>query len=354
MGERGKYLSISWKYNRVIFMVLLSVIVPVYNVEEFIIDCLSSLVEQINFYNSELIIVNDGSEDNSLRLIYDYLEQVNKSSIGNIKIISQQNAGLSAARNVGIDVAKGKYLSFIDSDDIVLDGFYKEIYRVIDSCDVDIVKYKFKTFTKKDSMVNCDLYINLDGEYNLDYNLIVDLFNDSSWYAWAHVYRSSLFKNIRFPEQLNFEDVATIPYIYKSSKKIYFINSFLYGYRQRDGSILSSVKPEVVEKNIFSLRVILNIFLNDMSEDETFYILYIFFIRVYMSYIIKNKGVGVSYKEWREFWIKSKLFKPLSNNLFRSKKNYIYYILYCRIGFLANYMIIYIAKLYNFYRRVYS
>lgn len=329
-------------------MILLSVIVPVYNVQDYIEDCLTSILHQINLDCTELIIVNDGSTDESLSIIKKFLNQKN------VFLINQENKGLSAARNKGIENSKGRYLSFIDSDDIILDGFFLNIFSVLSNSSPDIIKFKFKTFRSFQCLNEHILYINKQGLVDVDYDLIVDLFNDSSWYAWAHIYKRDLFDKILFPVGLNFEDVATIPYLYVQCKSIYFLNKSLYGYRLRDGSITSSNDNNVICRNIKSLREVLNKLLNSSKNDIRFYILYIFFIRVYFSYLIRYRGLAESYQEWSILKIKSKVININADVLFRSKKHAIYYYLYKYFGFLSNFIMNYLIKLNDLYRRISS
>ena len=101
-------------------MVKVSVVIPVYNVEDYLRDCLDSIVNQ-TLKDIEIICINDGSTDNSLEILEHY-----KSKDERIKVISQENGGISAARNKGIDLASGDYISFIDSDDYIDNNFYEK------------------------------------------------------------------------------------------------------------------------------------------------------------------------------------------------------------------------------------
>ena len=105
----------------------ISLIIPVYNVEKYIIQCLESVVPQLSEY-IEVILVNDGSPDNSMSLVNEYIDKIDPKIQKQIKIINQKNKGLSGARNTGIDHAEGEYIAFLDSDDILLlERFLKQI-----------------------------------------------------------------------------------------------------------------------------------------------------------------------------------------------------------------------------------
>ena len=122
---------------------LVSVIVPVYNVENYIIECLNSIVKIIPTDGStEVIIVNDGSPDNSINLIENYILNLNDNIKNNFHILSQENRGLSGARNTGINNAKGRYLAFLDSDDVLQGDFFNDILAIIKKHNPDIVEFR--------------------------------------------------------------------------------------------------------------------------------------------------------------------------------------------------------------------
>ncbi len=330
-------------------MPLLSVIVPIYNVENYIKDCIESIIKQLPKHGVEVILINDGSEDKSLCILEELVLNLDDCVRDKFLIISQENKGLSCARNKGISEAKGKYLSFIDSDDVLLDNYFESIFEVLLKYpNIDIIKFKFKVFSRLNDFNKYQLYLNKEGFFNIDSNLIIELFNDSSWYAWSHIYNANLFVERKFPLGLNFEDVATVPYLYIKSHNIYFINNELYGYRVREGSITTSTNKNVVDKNIKSLEVILNTLLNDTEQKREFYILYIYFIRVYFDFLLRYRGVFYSYREWFVLKEKTKFVNIDYKLLFRSKKNFTYFFLYQNIGFFSNYAIKFLGKLNTF------
>lgn len=117
-----------------------SVIVPVYNVEEYIRECIKSIQVQ-TYSNLEIIVVNDGTKDKSIEIIKDLIKTDSR-----IRVISQPNQGLSAARNTGIENASGKYVAMIDSDDKIKPDFIKHLFDVADSQSADIVRGSFRDF----------------------------------------------------------------------------------------------------------------------------------------------------------------------------------------------------------------
>ena len=120
----------------------LSIIIPVYNAEKYLDKCLDSILNQDTKYKYEVICINDGSSDNSLSILNEY-----KSKYSNIKVISQENKGISVTRNVGIENASGKYLGFIDNDDYVNKDYIERLLSIAYKEKADIVKCNFVNFT---------------------------------------------------------------------------------------------------------------------------------------------------------------------------------------------------------------
>ena len=116
---------------------LISVIIPVYNVEKYIRFCLDSVINQ-TYKNLEIIIVDDGTKDSSGEIAEEYARKDSR-----IKVVHKENGGLSDARNVGLDIATGKYIAFLDSDDVISLDFYEYLYRLIKENDYDIAECEF-------------------------------------------------------------------------------------------------------------------------------------------------------------------------------------------------------------------
>ena len=133
----------------------LSIIIPVYNVEQYITQCLQSIVSQIDdVADCEIIVVNDGTPDNSMRIVREYERRCKQ-----IKIVEQENQGLSAARNAGMTVATGCYIWFVDSDDWLLDGALKKIYETIRNHEnVDVFASALEYVYEKDGHHEAEYY----------------------------------------------------------------------------------------------------------------------------------------------------------------------------------------------------
>ncbi|MBR1795985.1 glycosyltransferase [Candidatus Saccharibacteria bacterium] len=208
---------------------LISIILPIYNVESYLSRCLDSVITQ-DYQNLEIILVNDGSTDNSLQICQEY-----QAKDPRIKLINQSNAGLSAARNKGISVAKGEFISFIDSDDYVESNYISHLYHLIekDGSDFSAVKHNIIRGQHIEPACSHKIYL-LSPHETLEMMLYDEDFNVS---AWGKLYRKTLFKDIRFPEGMLFEDSATTYKLILAAKSISFDSIPLYNYIIRDNSI---------------------------------------------------------------------------------------------------------------------
>lgn len=201
-----------------------SIIVPVYNVEKYIDKCLSSLVNQ-TLNDIEIIIVNDGSIDNSEQIILKYKEKYPSK----IVYLKKENGGLSDARNFGMPYAKGDYIAFLDSDDYVELDTYEKLYNRAIQTDAD--------------MVECDFYWEYSDkkihDTSANYKDESDMYANARVVAWNKLYKKDLIINsgIKFPKGLRYEDLEFFYKILPQLKKIELINEPLIHYVQRDNSI---------------------------------------------------------------------------------------------------------------------
>jgi glycosyltransferase involved in cell wall biosynthesis len=219
---------------------LVSVIVPVYNVEKYLDRCLDSIINQ-TYSDIEIIVVNDGSTDNSYSIICEYQRKDER-----IKLINQKNKGLSAARNIGIQNCCGEYVFFVDSDDIIAYKTIESFMNVAKASGADYVCSESFNFSDEDEEAAWRHINNIVPERN-DYiifdnnDLIKGMFyqRPSITGAYLKLYKYNLFDNITFPEGHYYEDFATTFRFILEAKCIAFISERYYGYRIRNGSIMS-------------------------------------------------------------------------------------------------------------------
>ncbi|MBZ1503433.1 glycosyltransferase family 2 protein [Leuconostoc mesenteroides] len=217
---------------------LLSVIIPVYNVEHYLKKCINSVVNQ-EFSDYEIIIIDDGSTDLS-GAIADNLEK----KYSNIKTFHKKNGGLSDARNCGIKKALGDYITFVDSDDTINPMYLQVLYNAFQrNKDVDISIIRYLNIYPHNQN-NSDSSINKKNKYRLLTNeeatekMLLQKGYDVS--AWAKMYKKELFKDNLFKENIVSEDYQLIPKIFLQAKKVAYNNFIGYYYLQREGSIMNS------------------------------------------------------------------------------------------------------------------
>ncbi len=218
---------------------LISVIVPVYNVEEYLKQCLDSILEQ-TFSNYEVILINDGSTDSSGLICQEYAEKDSR-----IRYFEKENGGLSDARNYGIEQAQGEYLTFVDSDDFLDKMHLNVLYTALVSNNVDISIVNYANYQTS----NATFYLHTFGEYyeknysseELLDNLAILERNDLSFSTiWGKLYKRSVFSFLRFPKGVIGEDVALIYKIYTQVDKIVYAHKDTYIYRENDSGITKS------------------------------------------------------------------------------------------------------------------
>ena len=208
---------------------LLSIIIPVYKVENYIEACLDSVFSQIDNL-VEIIVINDGTPDRSIEIIKSkYEDWLNKDKV---ILLEQENAGPGAARNYGLSVARGKYIAFLDSDDVVLDNYFSTIIETIGEFKTDVIEFGFQRFQKLSDIKN-DNYFPLYRFKGIQKLTEVrnHIFSVGVWFPWTRVYKKAVFENTQFPVGVFYEDLMTIPHIYLKNLEVYFIDKPLIGYR---------------------------------------------------------------------------------------------------------------------------
>ncbi|MCQ4022209.1 MULTISPECIES: glycosyltransferase [unclassified Ruminococcus] len=233
-----------------------SVIVPVYNVDMYLKRCIDSIINQI-FTNIEIILVNDGSLDNSPQICDDYARLDSR-----IKVIHKKNGGLSDARNAGIAVSTGKYLAFIDSDDYVDPSYIAVLYYAAkrNNCDMSYCNY---AIYKQDKGTHKSINVRkpLPGVTNGKRMARLTMRDfRSRAYVWNKLYKRELFFNedqIRYPK-MYFEDTATTVRLMYHADSVVVVDKCLYYYTKRPGSIVSHLDIKKMSDYINALGVLRN------------------------------------------------------------------------------------------------
>lgn len=229
-------------------IVLLSVIIPVYNVEKYLIRCVESIIFQ-DENDLEIILVNDGSKDSSGILCDKLAKKYNRT----ILVIHKSNGGLSSARNAALEIAKGKYVFFLDSDDSVHPNFLKYIRKRLIKHIYDIIEFEFCCEKKYNIFYpTCN---EREKELNSKDCILKILQNQSGNQICSKIYKRNLFDDIRFPEGRAYEDMAIYYKLLIRSNKILYIDSEYYIYNfTNENSITKSIN----EKNLKNMYISVN------------------------------------------------------------------------------------------------
>lgn len=228
---------------------LISIIVPVYNVEQYLRKCLDSIISQ-TYKNFECILVDDGSTDSSGKICDEYSLKDHRFSV-----VHKTNGGVSSARNTGLDVIGGSYVTFIDSDDYVTDNYLEYLYDMINAFKADVAAVSYEMVfneTAKDTSANIDDYKKICFERKDAIKELLQIRNISQM-VWAKLYKTELFEQIRFPVgKIYGEDLAVIFDIVLLADKVVCSNAALYKYCMRKGSVMQSdfTEDKYVEINI--------------------------------------------------------------------------------------------------------
>lgn len=212
----------------------LSIIVPVYNASSFIGKCIESVLAQETRYSFQIVIINDGSTDDSENILSTYNSQEN------VKVINQENYGISAARNRGLEAAESELIMFLDADDLLLPGAIEALVAQQRLSNSDVVVGGFSTFTKSE-----ELSFSLTNSFQWD---VLDRekawFKVSDGFPWGKVYRKQLWESVRFPVGYQFEDTIIKGLIFRLASKISYTTTQVVAYRQHGASITKKLKAQ--------------------------------------------------------------------------------------------------------------
>lgn len=229
----------------------ISVIVPVYNTEKYLEKCIRSIIEQ-DFKDIEIICINDGSTDNSFQILQE-LANIDKR----IVIVNKKNEGVAETRNLGMILAKGKYIQFIDSDDYLEKGYFTKAYEIIERNNLDILIFDY--YTKENNEIKKEKDIELEenkyitGEAYL--KILIDSSKTKTTFLWNKLIKREMIikNNISIPKNLNIGEDVYLLYLfsYYSSKIGKYNKSFYYYVKNT-----SSLTNKEMELYLFCISIL--------------------------------------------------------------------------------------------------
>lgn len=292
---------------------LISVIIPVYNVEKYLHRCLDSVIAQ-TYQNLENICVDDGSIDDSGKICDQYAVRDAR-----IKVIHQENQGLSAARNRGLDAAEGEYIAFVDSDDYILEGMYKKMLDKLLDYSVDLCvcqwQYEFSDGRQVVKKKNIDPTI-YGCKTSLEFARFLYRGNYENGVvvaAWNKLYRRALLDKIRFEGRIH-EDEAFCGRIMAKNISVYVMEEQFYVYAQNGDSLTS--KPFSANKFFFldALAERRELFKSDAFIRQETELLY---CNMYIEYCLRARKEGVTITHPEKY---RQIFRKMFSSLRREGK----------------------------------
>ena len=244
---------IQYNYN-------ISIIIPVFNGEKYINRCIDTIINQ-NYDSMEILIVNDGSTDNTLEKCNEYAQKFE-----NIRIIKQKNKGVCYSRNVGIKNAQGRYIFFVDADDYLLENSFNGIDELLQD-DVDIIKFSY-IITNKGSKQKIIFH---EKKYNFNVDCKETFFkefleNSYENMVWGQLIKNSLLSNINFEETLFYAEDFLFNYeLYSKARTIMYTEKIIYNYERNENSVTMNMENKKILRKIDNL---VYVFDKLISEDE--------------------------------------------------------------------------------------
>ena len=302
---------------------LVSIIVPIYNVEKYLRKCVDSLLKQ-SYSNIEILLIDDGSTDNSGRISDEY------SNYNNVRVYHKENGGLSDARNFGIEHSKGEFLAFVDSDDYVAEDYILRMLDKIQKTDVDIVACSYYDISEDGQILgkiqSTDRILN---EKNFWDDIYINIKATPAYgVAWNKLYKRNVFENLRYRKGILNEDDDII-YDVIHGRNMFMMDDLLYYYRQRQGSIMDQMKKTF---NIERIELIYRRLEKFKKNEQWEYVSYVL-IEI-AAIIINGLAISSNDEERRQCYSQLNKLKRVKNHIKRMQlkipiklrlKSYLYF-----------------------------
>ena len=308
-------------------MVEISVIIPIYNVEDYLYECINHIVNQ-SFKDIEIICINDGSTDKSMDIL-------NQFKDNRINIITQENKGLGASRNVGIKHAKGKYVYFMDADDYLELTALEELYALCKKLNTDFIMFKLKNFDDITKEIIEDEYYSMPylknrvGDNIFNYSDVKDIALDLAVNSPGNFFKREFIKDLKYPEGLLYEDNVFFTKALFKADKIYFYDKFLYNRRVRKNSLSKSPSLDTIDITDLLLDII-NEYGYTIHKKELYYRIFNNIYKIFENTPEKYKEevflkIKEKYQKYSEKWQEDSYFRnelnPRYKNIFESALN---------------------------------
>ena len=321
-------------------MHIVSIIVPVYNVERYLDKCIQSILKQ-TFYDFEVILVDDGSTDNSGKICDKYGKLDSR-----VKVIHKKNGGLSSARNKGIEVAKGNFIAFIDSDDYIHNQMLEILYKGINQNNSDISICKYKRFKENEIIkdktydiesISFKNYTNIEALSNLQSESVVEFV-----IACNKLYRKELFNNLRYEDGRIHEDEFIIHKLLYKCNLVSYTSAELYYYLRRDNSIMALRNNNSIldALDAYGERIV---FYKNIKQKQFIKDAELIYVREFLNYYQMLKNIQDNKNLLKKEMIKkfrTRIFGILKNYKFTIKEKMLFTMICINPNIYDNYQII--------------
>lgn len=294
------------------YNVIVSIVVPIYKVEDYLPNCIESLINQ-TYSDLEIILVDDGSPDQCGEICDEYAKRDNR-----IKVIHKENGGLSDARNAGIDIASGKYITFIDSDDFIFLDMIEKLVCLAEQQKADIIECRHIRCNENDTIESIAVP-NLKKQFqsfeNDEKMKVFFASKGSDTTAWGKLYKTELFSNIRYPVGKIHEDVFTTYKLIHIANKLVITEYIGYVYRVNENSItgvaFSRKRLDSVEGKIKQARFVSKYYpdLSAVAYSEIIYACSQCFRQMVKSNFKDNesyKYIQTNYRKFGKYYLRTK------------------------------------------------
>ncbi|MGN0151055.1 MAG: glycosyltransferase family 2 protein [Wujia sp.] len=310
---------------------LVSIIVPVYNVERYLSKCIESILMS-EYKEYEVILVDDGSTDSSGKMCDSW-----RKIDSRIKVIHKKNGGLSSARNAGLNVAKGEYILFVDSDDYIDNKLLQVCVNCIEKYDVDMVQFNYYRVDEAYHIIGdiafCEQFKVIENNDSREMlykesgkNIVVN--------AWNKLFKKKIINNTRFVEGRNYEDNMFLSDIIDKEPKVLLIPHKLYYYLIRKDSITTSSFNEKKLDRIYAMDYILNKHKKDTEiyKYVSYWKVSVLFQLYYEIYNCKNYDRNILLKDLKQEFNKTFVYCKFYNKcLLKFGMFYLFPKVFCRI-----------------------
>lgn len=295
---------------------LISIIVPIYNTQMYLKRSISSIINQ-TYKNIEVLLINDGSTDNSLEICQEFSKVDNR-----VKVINKKNSGVSNTRNIGIELSTGDFIMFVDSDDFIDEDYVEKMYYELQKLNLDVIVSGMQFCDDKERMIKKELYKTDTQELKFD-NICKDIINTLYFCSSCKtLFKKSIIaeNNIKFNEKFNYgEDLLFSFTLLKNSRKIGYLNNCGYHYRQNLNSSTHENNLKSIEKYFDDNIILFNTLKEDIKEDETLILNRLFTkLNITLNKVIQNRNI-----KYKDFIIiaNKNIEKYNANNKYINKVN---------------------------------